>query len=107
MWRLRFSFLTFKGAQKGANSVKKLISVLLILIVTLLVCTGCSSSDDGKRVKHAKIRYFDGTVDTIEIKNWFASQSGTVTLNTSEGRKVVLGVNNVIIIEETEYQYNH
>ena len=85
--------------------MKKLI-VLLALFAVLAVLTGCDGSD-GKRITTAKIRYFDGSMDTLEVDRWFASASGTVTLHTMEGRKVVIGANNVILIEETEEQYNH
>lgn len=89
--------------------MKKRIAAITVLICVLFFCTGCDSisSGDEKRVVHAKIRYFDGSMDTLEVDRWFASQSGTVTIFTEEGRKVVIGANNVILIEETEEQYNH
>lgn len=89
--------------------MKKRIAVIAVLIGVLFFCTGCDSvsSGDEKRVVHAKIRYFDGSMDTLEVDRWFASQSGTVTIFTTEGRKVVIGANNIILIDETEDQYNH
>lgn len=88
--------------------MKKHITIAIILVVILMICIGCSStSSDEKLVTHAKIRYFDGTMDTLEVDRWFASASGTVTVHTTEGRKVVIGANNIILIEETEEQYNH
>ena len=89
--------------------MKKLL-ILLTLLVCLVIITGCSTltaTTADKRITTAKIRYFDGSMDTLEVDRWFASASGTVTLHTMEGRKVVIGANNVIIIEESEEQYNH
>lgn len=92
------------------TEVKRLIAMLLIFAVILVVCTGCSSPDNAnneKRVTHARIRYFDGSMDVLEVDRWFSSNSGTVTIYTTEGRKVVIGANNVILIEETKEQYEH
>ena len=86
--------------------MKKLL-VLLALFAVLALLTGCDGISDDKRITTAKIRYFDGSMDTLEVDRWFASASGTVTLHTMEGRKVVIGANNVILIEETEEQYEH
>jgi hypothetical protein len=86
--------------------VKKCFAVIAVLIAVLILCTGCQFGSDENRVIHAKIRYFDGSVDTLEIERWFDSRN-TITLHTSEGRKVIIGVNNVILIDETEEQYNH
>ena len=87
--------------------MKKCFAVIAVLIAVLILCTGCQFGSDEKRVIHAKIRYFDGTMDTLEVDRWFTSASGTVTIHTTEGRKVVIGANNIILIEETEDQYNH
>lgn len=85
--------------------MKKCFAVIAVLIAILILCTGCHS--DKTRVTHARIRYFDGSMDTLEVDSWYSSKSGTVTIYTEEGRKVVIGANNVILIEETEEQYNH
>lgn len=84
--------------------------MLLIFIAILAVCTGCSGSNNtgnGKRVTHARIRYFDGSMDVLEVNGWSASKSGMVTIHTTDGRRVVIGANNVILIEETKEQYEH
>ena len=86
--------------------MKKLL-VFLALTAVLILLTGCSGTTADKRVTTAKIRYFDGSMDTLEVDRWYSSKSGTVTIYTEEGRKVVIGANNVILIEETEEQYNH
>lgn len=84
--------------------------MLLIFVVILAVCTGCSSpdnTDNEKRVTHARIRYFDGSMDVLEVNNWYTSKSSMVIIYTTDGRKVVIGANNVILIEETKEQYEH
>lgn len=86
--------------------MKKLL-VFLALTAVLILLTGCSGTTADKRITTAKIRYFDGSMDTLEIDRWRASSSGTITLYTAEGRTVVIGANNVILIEESEEQYNH
>lgn len=92
------------------TEVKRLIAMLLIFVVILAVCTGCSSpdnTDNEKRVTHARIRYFDGSMDVLEVNNWYTSKSSMVIIYTTDGRKVVIGANNVILIEETKEQYEH
>ena len=86
--------------------MKKLL-VFLALTAVLILLTGCSGTTADKRITTAKIRYFDGSMDTLEIDRWRSSASGTITLYTAEGRTVVIGANNVILIEESEEQYNH
>lgn len=87
----------------------KKVTLLLVLLITILLLAGCSNGNepDRRMITTAKIRYLDGSCDTLILERWYASQSGTVTLFTDEGRKVVIGANNVIIIEETEAQYEN
>lgn len=85
----------------------KRLLILLALIAVLALLTGCDGLTADKRITTAKIRYFDGSMDTLEVDRWYSSRSGTVTIFTAEGRKVVIGANNIILIEETEEQYNH
>lgn len=86
--------------------MKKTICMIILLLFAFLLLSGCNQSNEA-RVTHAKIRYFDGSCDTLEIEKWFASASGTVTLHTDTGRKIVIGANNVIIIEESKDQYEN
>lgn len=86
--------------------MKKLL-VFLALTAVLILLTGCSGTTADKRITTAKIRYFDGSMDTLEIDRWRFTASGTIALYTAEGRTVVIGANNVILIEESEEQYNH
>lgn len=85
----------------------KKILVFLLLFAMVFLIVGCSGTAADRRITTAKIRYFDGSMDTLEIDRWRSSASGTITLYTAEGRTVVIGANNVILIEESEEQYNH
>ena len=51
----------------------------------------------------AKVRYFDGSLDTLEITG-YSTVGSCVRLRTLDGRQTILGANNVIIIEEVEEQ---
>lgn len=96
---------------------KGLVAVCLLAasLIVMAVLSGCSAGvgkDDSvavtpeKRVTSAKIRYFDGSMDTVLLKGFTYTSSGMVVLHTDDGRKVVIGANNVMIIEESEAQYN-
>ena len=84
--------------------MKKIPIIIAILCIVFLL-SGCSQNTE-KRVTSAKVRYFDGTCDTLLLTNYVIGMSGCVTLFTDEGRTVKLSQNNVIIIEESEDQYN-
>ena len=85
----------------------KRLMLFLLLIAAIFLLTGCNVATTNKRITTAKIRYFDGSMDTFEVERWRTSPSGTITLYTMEGRTVVIGVNNVILIDETKEQYEH
>lgn len=89
--------------------MKKVISAILVLIILLTICAGCSkpATDNDGFVRTAKVRYFDGAMDTLEIKRFDVSTSGLVHLYLKDGAEMYFGINNVIIIKETEEQYNH
>lgn len=82
-----------------------LLLLVVALVVALLVLTGCSScgscNTDTKRTLNAKVRYFDGTSEMIELKSYdFLSRRDMVKLYTAAGDTIVIGTNNVIIIDE-------
>lgn len=90
---------------------KALIAVcLLVVALVVLVCCSAGAGKDvsaEKRVTSAKIRYFDGSMDTVLLSGYsWGVSSGIVVLHTDDGRKVCVGANNVMIIEESEAQYN-
>lgn len=82
--------------------MKKLSIGLLaaLLVVALLVLTGCSSGGtETKRTLNAKVRYFDGTGEMIDLKSYVLA-GNMVTLYTAAGDTMIIGPNNVIIIDE-------
>lgn len=89
--------------------MKKVLSAILILIILLTICAGCSkpATYSGKIVRTAKVRYFDGSMETLEIERFDVNASGQVHLYLKDGAEMYFGVNNVIIVKETEEQYNH
>ena len=84
--------------------MKKVIVLFLILCMVFLL-TGCSQ-DAEKRVTSAKIRYFDGTSDTVLVDSYSIGSGGVIHIHTDLGRTIAIGQNNVIIIQESEEQYN-
>ena len=84
--------------------VRKFAAILAVL--ALLVLTGCSlPKQPNKTVKTARVRYFDGSIDTLVVTD-FSLNNGVFILHTDAGRTVAIGANNAIVIEETEEQYN-
>lgn len=77
--------------------------VLVLLVVEVLAAVVCWAlfSDRLNRPAVAKIRYFDGSLDTIRINDW-QIRDGAVVFTTERGWKNAVGVNNVIIIEGDE-----
>lgn len=88
---------------------KKIIALILIIMAAVL--TGCGAQDatkDDQRVLSAQIRYFDGSMETILLESYFVGKGGSyLILNTDAGRRLMIGINNVLIINETEDQYNN
>ena len=83
--------------------MKKVLIIMVILLVAA-IAVACSVPSKN-RVLSAKIRYFDGSMDTVLINSYYVT-GAIMTLCTVDGRKVVIGANNVVVIEETEEQYN-
>lgn len=77
---------------------KVLIAVVLIAVAVLL--TACSSNEAKKRVLNAKVRYFDGTAEMIELKSFSICRGGVIRLDTAYGDVMYIGANNVMIIQE-------
>lgn len=84
--------------------MKKLL-VLLCLIAVMVLLSGCSGTSD-KYITTAKIRYFDGTTDTVIVESYNIATGGILHIRTDAGRTVTISANNVIFITETEAQYN-
>lgn len=84
---------------------KVLVAIVLILAMVLLTaCSGANTRENGakRRVLNAKVRYFDGSAEMIELKSYdlFHELGSFVKLTTVAGDEIIIGANNVIIIEE-------
>jgi len=74
--------------------------VCVVLVIVAFIC-GIFAANAKTRPAVAKIRYFDGSLDTIRITDW-QIRDGAVVFTTERGWKNAIGVNNVIIIEGDE-----
>ena len=86
----------------------KKIMVVLLLVSLLFIVSGCYSQPppEEDRITSAFIRYFDGSSDRVVVEEFRKYNNGMVGLTTDTGRKIVIGVNNIIIIEESRAQYD-
>lgn len=76
---------------------KWLIAVVLVAMLVLL--SACGFKPGKGRTLNAKVRYFDGSSEMIELKSFFPKE-GYAILETIYGDEIRVGWNNVIIIEE-------
>ena len=77
----------------------KKVLLVLVLAVILLVAVGCSSyQGQANEPLIAKVRYFDGSMDTLYITEW-RSNGATITFTSIDGVTTTTGANNVIIIK--------
>ena len=77
----------------------KKVLLVLVLAVILLVAVGCSSyQGQAKEPLIAKVRYFDGSMDTLYITEW-RSNGAAITFTSIDGVTTTTGANNVIIIK--------
>lgn len=83
----------------------KKVLVILILIASFALLSGCDGTSD-KYITTAKIRYFDGTTDTVVVESFNIGTGGIMHIRTDAGRTLTISSSNVIIINETEDQYN-
>lgn len=81
--------------------MKKVILVLVMVAMLVVLCSCASTSKEG-RTLNAKVRYFDGSAEMIELQSYsfFSGTGSFVALYTVSGDKIIIGANNVIIIEE-------
>jgi hypothetical protein len=93
----------------------KVFLLVVSFVVLLCILAGCAvqtvqTQQTGvgteKRIVSAKIRYLDGSIDTVVVDRYSFAYTGVGVLYTEDGRKLIVGVNNVILIEESEAQYN-
>ena len=82
--------------------MKKVLVVILLVAVTATICLLPVLLNPVPRNLIAKIRYFDGSMDTIRITG-YSPAGGCIWLKADDGHIAVIGANNVIIVEDEEY----
>ena len=82
--------------------MKKILLVILLVAVTAVLCLLPVIIHPVTRNLIAKIRYFDGSMDTIRITG-YSPVGGCIWLKAEDGHIAVIGANNVIIVEDNEY----
>ena len=82
--------------------MKKILPVILLVAVTAALCLIPVLLNPAPRNLIAKIRYFDGSMDTIRITG-YSPVGGSIWLKTEDGHIAVIGANNVIIFEDDEF----
>ena len=83
--------------------MKKVLLVILLVAFTALLCLVPFIYNAAPRHLIAKIRYFDGSMDTIRITG-YSPVGGSMWLKAEDGHITVIGANNVIIVEDDEYR---
>ena len=81
----------------NAKTAKILLAALLAIALTVLAVS--YFSDRPGRVLNAKIRYFDGVSEMVELRG-YSIVGSFVRLDTAAGDRVYVGANNVMIIDE-------
>ena len=82
--------------------MKKILPVILLVAVTAALCLIPVLLNPAPRNLIAKIRYFDGSMDTIRITG-YSPVGGSIWLKTEDGHISLIGANNVIIFEDDEF----
>ena len=85
------------------NKKEYLVAILVaVLLAVIIIAVNMIPEKKPDRLI-AKVRYFDGSLDTLEITG-YTTVGSCIQLRTIDGRRTILGANNVIIIEEEEEQ---
>ena len=82
--------------------MKKILLVILLVAVTAVLCLLPVIIHPVTRNLIAKIRYFDGSMDTIRITG-YSPVGGSMWLKAEDGKFTIVGANNVIIVEDEDY----
>ena len=83
--------------------MKKPIMILVICIevIILAVILILNVFNQKERVYNAKVRYLDGTMEMIPVKD-FLIRDGFMYIETPFGDNMYFGANNIILLEEVE-----
>ena len=82
--------------------MKKIFVVIVLVAVTAAICLLPVLLNPVPRNLIAKVRYFDGSMETIRITG-YSPVGGCIWLKADDGHIAVIGANNVIIVEDEEY----
>ena len=82
--------------------MKKILLIILLVAVTAAICLLPVLLNPAPRHLIAKIRYFDGSMDTIRITG-YSPVGGSIWLQVEDGHIAVVGANKVIIVEDDNY----
>ena len=85
----------------SARKIECIVVVLIAVMLAVILFLVNLGADQKPARLIAKVRYFDGSLDTLEISG-YKTDGSCVRLRTIDGRQTILGANNVIIIEEGE-----
>lgn len=73
--------------------------VVLAVVALATVLLFYHGWDRPERVLNAKIRYFDGVSEMVELRG-YQIMNGFIRLDTAAGDRIYVGANNVIITDE-------
>ena len=82
--------------------MKKVLLMIIVVFVLGLLCALIFASHTAPRSLIAKVRYLDGSLDTIRITE-YSPVGGSMWLKAEDGHVALIGANNVIIVEDEEY----
>ncbi len=78
--------------------MKKILIILMLVAILSLIVSCSAYQGQAKEPLIAKIRYFDGSLDTLFISSW-GQNGGTIWFTSIDGVTTTTGSNNVIIIK--------
>ena len=82
--------------------MKKILLIVLAVIAAVFIFVIAFCNHNVPRSLIAKIRYFDGCTDTLSIRDYRVLDN-SILITKTDGRMVLVGSNNVILIEDEEY----
>ena len=74
------------------------VSMVVIMLAVILILNVFNQKE---RVYNAKVRYLDGTMEMIPVKD-FLIRDGFMYIETPFGDSLYFGANNIILVEEVE-----
>ena len=79
-----------------------LIAVMALAVIVSIAWAVIASLQTETKINTAKIRYFDGSTDTLQITRYSISDE-TVTVWTRDGGVCITGANNIILVSDDDY----